>query len=92
VKKALKIILYAILSLIGLILLVLLVSYLWISVSVGNRARKALTFACPEVKTVMVDGHEFCDLNKNGSLDIYEDTRRCENLTPVVKVIYIYAI
>jgi beta-glucosidase len=74
-KKVLKILLYAVLSLIGLIILVLLVSFLWISVSANIDAKKAMSLAGPEVKTVVVDGYEFRDLNKNGTLDIYEDNR-----------------
>lgn len=74
-KKALKILLYAILSLVGLIMLVLLVSYLWISVSANIDAKREMSLAGPEVKTIIVDGIEFRDLNKNGLLDIYEDTR-----------------
>jgi beta-glucosidase len=75
-KKALKILLFAILSLVGLIILVLLVSFLWISVSANIDAKRAMSIAGPEVKTISIDGIEFRDLNKNGTLDIYEDIRR----------------
>ncbi len=74
-KRTLKIILYSLLSVIGLIVLLILVYALWISISAGNKSKKAMALAGPEVNIITVDGMEFRDLNKNGRLDIYEDNR-----------------
>lgn len=75
-KKALKIILYSLLSIVGLIVLILITVFLTISISANHKLKKAVSLMGPEVKTLTVDGFEFRDLNKNGKLDIYEDKRR----------------
>lgn len=75
-KKFLKIIACTIGTFLGLIILIIGISLIWLSVSSGRTARKSLALAGPEVKTVTIDGHTFRDLNKNGKLDLYEDIRQ----------------
>jgi beta-glucosidase len=75
-KKFLKILLISLGSLIGLILAIVFVIILWVSVSGNQKAKKSLALAGPEVKTITIDGFTFRDLNKNGKLDIYEDSRQ----------------
>jgi beta-glucosidase len=75
-KKMLKIILYSLVTLVGLIVLIVGITILWISVSAGHSAKKNLALAGPEVKTLTIDGFAFRDLNKNGKLDVYEDIRQ----------------
>jgi beta-glucosidase len=75
-KKFLKILLIFLGLLIGLILVLVLVIFLWMSVSGNRKAEKNLALAGPEVSTVIIDEFTFRDLNKNGKLDIYEDSRR----------------
>lgn len=70
--------------LLGVILTILILCILifnGIYAGKNSKAKKHLT----ETKTLTVEGYEFRDLNKNGSLDIYEDSRknmedRVENL------------
>jgi beta-glucosidase len=75
-KKALKIIGYTIVSIIGLIILLVLGVFLYLNISAGNIARKAQAMESGEVKTLTIDGFTFRDLNKNGKLDVYEDSRK----------------
>ncbi len=75
-KNLIKVFLYILLSVFVLILLVIGVSLLKIIVSAGYDARKAMELAGPPVKTITMDSLEFRDLNKNGSLDAYEDYRQ----------------
>ncbi|NSW95075.1 MAG: glycoside hydrolase family 3 protein, partial [Bacteroidales bacterium] len=75
-KKAVKIILSAVGILIGIIVLLLVISILWLSVSGARTAKKYIILAGPEVKTLTIEGYTFRDLNKNGKLDVYEDSRR----------------
>jgi beta-glucosidase len=74
-KRALKIILYSLLSIVGLIVIILIAVYLTISVSANHKLKKAVALQGYEVKTLTIDGFEFRDLNKNGKLDVYEDKR-----------------
>lgn len=75
-KKFLKFILISIGLLISIIIAVLVVTYLWISIS-GNRTQKrSQSLAGIEAGQLDVDGMTFRDLNKNGKLDIYEDRRQ----------------
>src|SRR5665647_942589 len=78
-KKALKIIGYSIVSIIGLIILLVLGVFLYLNISAGNIARKARAMEFGEVKTLTINGFTFRDLNKNGKLDIYEDSRKPVN-------------
>ena len=75
-KKALKIIGYTIGSIIGLIILLVLGVFLYLNISAGKIARKAQAMESGEVKTLTIDGFTFRDLNKNGKLDVYEDSRK----------------
>ena len=72
-KKFFKILFLSLGTLIAIILVVLLVTFIWISVSGKRTAEKSRILAGPEVKTLTVDGVTFRDLNKNKKLDIYED-------------------
>ncbi|MEA3462799.1 MAG: glycoside hydrolase family 3 N-terminal domain-containing protein, partial [Bacteroidota bacterium] len=70
-KKVLKIIGIFFASLIGVILLLMLVFS-----AVKGKAAKELYSQLGEVAPELsVNGHTFRDLNKNGSLDVYEDSR-----------------
>jgi len=75
-KKFFKILLYTLGSLIGLILVLILVSLLWMSVKGNSNSKKYMALADPAVQTLTIDGFSFRDLNKNGILDIYEDLRQ----------------
>ncbi len=75
-KKLLRILLYAIGSLLGLVILFLLGVFLYLKISSGNTLRKSKALEYAEVKTLNVDGFTFRDLNKNGKPDIYEDSRK----------------
>lgn len=75
-KKALKILLYILGSLIGFIILLVLGIFLYLTISSGNIARKSKALEYAEVKTLTIDGFTFRDLNKNGKLDVYEDSRK----------------
>lgn len=77
-KKILKILVITLGSLLGFIILLLAVALLWITVSGNREAKKYTVLIGPEVKILTVDGYSFRDLNKNGSLDIYEDNRRSQ--------------
>ncbi len=74
-KKLLKILIATLGVILGFIILVFLIFFLWISVSGSRTARKNMVLAGPEVKVLSIDGYSFRDLNKNGNLDIYEDSR-----------------
>lgn len=75
-KKAIKIILSAVGILVGIILILILVTVLWMTISGSKSAKKYSLLAGPEVKTLTMEGFTFRDLNKNGTLDIYEDSRQ----------------
>jgi beta-glucosidase len=74
-KKLIKIILLTIASLLGLIVIIVLITFLWIAVASNQSSKKYMAMAGPEVKTITSDGFSFRDLNKNGRLDTYEDSR-----------------
>jgi beta-glucosidase len=75
-KKILKLLIYTVSSILGLIILLLLIILLYLKISSGSTAKQAMKLAGPEVKTITIDGFTFRDLNKNGTLDIYEDSRK----------------
>jgi beta-glucosidase len=75
-KKLLKSILLAIMSLLGLAVLLALGTVFYFNISNSRIAKNSLKLAFPEVKTISVDGFTFRDLNKNGKLDTYEDRRK----------------
>ena len=70
-KKALKIIGIILASLIGIIIIIFLV----FSAGKGKAAKELYAQLGEEAPELTVDGYTFRDLNKNGSLDIYEDGR-----------------
>jgi len=76
-KKAIKIFLYSLLSIAGLLVSLLMIAWFSLSIPANRNLKKALPLEGPEVKTLTIDGFEFRDLNKNGKLDIYED-KRCK--------------
>ena len=80
-KKALKIIGIILGSIVALIVIIMLV----FSGMKGKAAKDLYSQLGEEAPTLIVDGQTFRDLNKNGSLDLYEDIRvdvdrRVENL------------
>ncbi len=70
-KKFLKIIMYSVLGIVGIIILALLSFHIYYF-TINSSAKSALT----EKKTLSEDGHTFRDLNGNDKLDIYEDSRQ----------------
>ncbi|MBT6004157.1 MAG: glycoside hydrolase family 3 protein [Prolixibacteraceae bacterium] len=79
-KKILKVLGYVLVSLLVLIIVLILVFNGYYSV-LNSKAKKQLT----EVQVLKENGRNFRDLNKNGKLDIYEDSnqdieKRIENL------------
>lgn len=70
-KKALKIIGIILGSIIGIIIIILLV----FSSAKGRAAKEIYAQLGEEASEVTVDGYVFRDLNKNGALDLYEDSR-----------------
>ena len=78
-KILLKFLAWAISSLIGAVILLLVIGFLIIKVSSGRAEKKAKALMGPEVKVITADGFTFRDLNKNGKLDIYEDSRKPVN-------------
>jgi len=75
-KKFFKILLASFGILIGIIILSIIVGFIWISASRNKSTKINMALAGPEVKTLILNGITYRDLNKNGSLDIYEDSRR----------------
>jgi beta-glucosidase len=69
-KRFLKTILYIVLALLA----VLLIAFIVFKIYYGVQYRKAYV-QLSEVKTLTENGITFRDLNKNGKLDIYEDSR-----------------
>lgn len=70
-KKVLKFLLYTLLGIVGIFLIALIsfnVYYYFLNAS----SKSELT----EKKTLTIDGITFRDLNNNGKLDIYEDSRK----------------
>ena len=74
-KKYLKLILLIIGSLLGLAVIVVICTIMYINISNNRIAKDSLKLAGPEVRTISVDGITIRDLNKNGKLDPYEDKR-----------------
>jgi beta-glucosidase len=75
-KKLLKIFFYTIGCILGLIIFIAGITLLWVSNSSGREAKRSIALAGQEVKSLTVDGFTFRDLNKNGKLDVYEDSRQ----------------
>ena len=74
-KKALKIIFYPILVVVILLIIVVMVFNLRSNITRKRTLKLCKTEMAGEVKTLTADGFTFRDLNKNGKLDVYEDSR-----------------
>ncbi len=70
-KRLLKILGYTLLSIVGIIVLALIVFNSYYAVK-NSKAKKKLA----EVQVLTEGNFEYRDLNKNGKLDIYEDSRQ----------------
>jgi beta-glucosidase len=70
-KKALKIIGIVLLSLVGIII----IAYAVFTAGKGKAAKELYSQLGEEAPVLMVDGQAYRDLNKNGTLDVYEDSR-----------------
>lgn len=75
-KKIFKILLYTIGSILGLVILLILVCWLYLGISAHVTVNKCKELESGEVKTLTIYGFMFRDLNKNGQLDVYEDSRQ----------------
>jgi beta-glucosidase len=75
-KKIVKILLFTLGSLLGLILLLVLIGWLYLGISARKTVNQCQKLQHGEVKTLTVDGFTYRDLNKNGKLDVYEDIRQ----------------
>ena len=71
-KRALKVVGYILLSLI----LLFVIGLAYIYISANNQSKANLSQLGGEAKTISIDGFSFRDLNKNGTLDAYEDKRQ----------------
>jgi len=67
-----KILLYVL----GSILLILAATYLFFFIKWKIASSDNIALLGPEAPYINVDGHKVRDLNKNGTLDIYEDSRQ----------------
>ena len=59
----------------GSLIALIIIAFVLISASRGKAARELYAQLGEEAQTLNVDGQSFRDLNKNGSLDLYEDSR-----------------
>ncbi len=75
-KKFFKILLYTIGSLLGAVILLILVCWLYLGISSRTAVNKSKKLQWGEVKILTINGFTFRDLNKNAKLDIYEDSRK----------------
>lgn len=75
-KKFFKVLLYTIGSLLSLLILLILGFWLYLGISSRSTVNKCKELQSGEVKTLTMDAFTFRDLNKNGQLDIYEDSRK----------------
>lgn len=71
-KKLVKVVGYTFLAVLALIL----AGLLWFYFTRTSAAKKAQARATPPPPILNMDAHAFRDLNKNGALDIYEDSRQ----------------
>lgn len=74
-KKFLKVFLKILLVIVALVIIVAIVGIIYINKSFLNIDKKD-KFSKVEIKELTVDGFTFKDLNRNGALDIYEDSRQ----------------
>ena len=59
-----------------IVFLLLTLAMYFLVISPGLKTRRNLSKLGPEAPLLTVDGFAFRDLNKNGNLDVYEDSRR----------------
>ena len=59
----------------GILVLIVLGVFLYFFIKVQGVKREGLSHLVGPAPTLTVDGHSYRDLNKNGKLDVYEDTR-----------------
>ncbi len=74
-KKFWKVLLWTILSIVGIIIVVVIIGGISLSRNMVN-VEKTPFYDGSNIKEITVDGTAFRDLNGNGTLDIYEDTRQ----------------
>ncbi len=72
-KKFLKILLWSLGGLLGLLILFFIVAWISISAATAKTLRRSTELQSGEVRTLTADGFTFRDLNKKGKLDVYED-------------------
>ncbi len=73
-KKIFRILIKVLLSLVGIVLVIVIIAGIYMYSNFVN-VDKSDSFRKVPVKEISVDGYTFLDLNRNGKLDIYEDTR-----------------
>lgn len=71
-KKFFKILLY----ILAVIVLILAATYLFYFIKWKKASSENMALLGPEAPVITVEGHTFRDLNKNGTLDVYEDSRQ----------------
>lgn len=71
-KKFLKILLY----IIGVVVITLIVVYAFFYIKWSRASSANMALLGIEAPTLTINGYQFRDLNKNGQLDIYEDSRQ----------------
>lgn len=71
-KRLFKVLAYILLSIVVLIG----IGLAYVFISAHNQSKANLAQLGPEAKTLQQDGFSFRDLNKNGRLDVYEDSRQ----------------
>ncbi len=74
-KKVFKILLKVLLSILGLVVVIAIIAAIYINRTFIHIDKKD-KYAGVAINEVTVDGFTFRDLNRNGKLDIYEDTRQ----------------
>ena len=74
-KKFFKVLLWVIGSLVGILVVVAVIFYLYFNANIVN-GEKIPYYNGSDGEEISVDGHLFRDLNGNGALDLYEDVRR----------------
>jgi beta-glucosidase len=71
-KRLFKFLLY----LIGLILVIITGTLIWLYITSSYESKNNMETLGPEAPALIIDNHTFRDLNKNGKLDVYEDSRQ----------------
>lgn len=70
-KRLLKILLYTV----AVLAILFLCVYLFFSIKMKAASSRNMKLIGEEAPVLTVEGHQFRDLNKNGKLDVYEDSR-----------------